>query len=38
MEAEWRLYVSSVNAAIIGSDNGLRPDRRQVITWNIDGM
>ena len=26
------------NLTIIGSDNGLSPDRRQAIIWNIDGI
>ena len=32
MEAEWRIY-SSINLAIIGSDNGLLSIRRQAIIW-----
>ena len=32
IEAEWRIY-ASVNKKIIGSDNGLSPDRRQAIIW-----
>ena len=31
IEAEWRICVSKLT--IIGSDNGLSPDQRQVITW-----
>ena len=34
--AEWHIYVS-VNYAIIGSDNGLSPVRRQPIIWTNDG-
>ena len=33
VEAEWHIYVS-MNYAIIASDNGLSPDRRQTIIWN----
>ena len=32
IEAEWRIY-ASVNHVIIGSDNGLAPDRPQAIIW-----
>ena len=32
IEAEWRIY-ASLNWAIIGSDNGLSPVRRQSIIW-----
>ena len=31
-EGRWRIY-ASLNCAIIGSGNGLLPDRRQSITW-----
>ena len=37
IEAEWRKYVSP-NDAIICSDNGLWPDRRQPITWTNAGI
>ena len=37
IEAEWRVY-ASVNYAIIDSDNGLSPDRRQPIIWTNDGL
>ena len=36
-EAEWRMY-ESVNWAIIRSDNGLSPSRRQAIIWTNAGM
>ena len=36
-QAEWRIYVS-VNLTIIGSDNGLPPDRRQAIIWTNAGI
>ena len=32
IEAEWRIY-ASLDKTIIGSDNGLSPDRRQAIIW-----
>ena len=32
IEAEWRTYASKIQA-IIGSDNGLSPGRRQAIIW-----
>ena len=32
MEAEWRTY-PSVSWVIIGSDNGLSPNRHQAIIW-----
>ena len=32
IEAKWRIYASA-NDVIIGSDNGLLPDRRQAIIW-----
>ena len=35
IEAQWRIY-ASVNYAIIGSDNGLSPGRRQAIIWTND--
>ena len=34
--AEWRIYVSKI--IIIGSDDGLSPDRRQAIIWTNAGM
>ena len=37
MEAEWPIY-ASVNYAIIGSDNGLSPGRRQAIIWTNVGI
>ena len=37
IEAEWRIY-ASVNFTIIGSDNGLSPDRRQAIIWTNAGI
>ena len=37
IEAEWRIY-ASVNYAIIGSDNGLSPGRRQAIIWTNAGI
>ena len=37
IEAEWCIHASS-NLAIIGSDNGLLPDRRQAIIWSNDGI
>ena len=37
IEAEWRLYASVGNLAIIGSDNGLSPGRRQAIIWTNAG-
>ena len=37
MEAEWCKYASP-NYAIIGSDNGLPPVRRQPIIWTSDGL
>ena len=36
IEAGWRIYVSKLN--IIGSDNGLSPDRRQAIIWTNAGI
>ena len=33
IEAERRIYASEAYA-IIGSNNGLSPDRRQAIIWN----
>ena len=33
----WCIYVS-VNYAIIGSDNGLSPGRRQAIIWTNTGI
>ena len=36
-EAEWRIYASA-NYAIIGSDNGLSPLRRQAIIWTSAGL
>ena len=36
-EAEWRIY-ASVNQTIIGSDNGLSPDRRKAIIWTNAGI
>ena len=35
--AEWRIY-ASVNSAMIGSNNGLSPGRRQAIIWTIAGI
>ena len=37
IEAEWRIY-ASVNWAIIGSDNGMSPGRRQAIIWTNAGI
>ena len=37
IEAEWRLY-ASVTWAIIGSDNGLSPGRRQANIWANIGI
>ena len=37
IQAEWRIY-ASVNLHIIGSDNGLSPDRRQAIIWTNAGI
>ena len=37
IEAEWRIY-ASLNRAIIGSDNGLSPVRRQAIIWTNVGI
>ena len=37
IEADWQMY-ASVNQAIIGSDNGLPPDRRQAIIRNKAGI
>ena len=37
IEAEWRIYVS-LNWVIIGSDNGLSPDRRQATIWTSAGI
>ena len=37
IEAEWRIY-ASLNRAIIGSDNGLSPVRRQAIIWTNAGI
>ena len=37
IEAEWRIH-ASINYAIIGSDNGLSPDRRQAIIWINAGV
>ena len=34
-QAEWRIHAS---VTIIGSDNGLLPDRHQVITWTNAGI
>ena len=34
---QWRIY-ASVNYAIIASDNGLLPVRRQAIIWTNDGL
>ena len=31
-------YICVSNLAIIGSDNGLSPDRRQAIIWSIAGI
>ena len=36
-EAEWRIY-ALLNYAIIGSDNGLSPVRRQTIILTNDGL
>ena len=36
-EVERRIY-ASVNKAIIGSDNGLSPDRHQAIIWTNAGI
>ena len=35
--AEWRIY-ASLKLSIIGSDNGLSPDRRQAIIWTNAGI
>ena len=35
IEAKWHIY-ASVNKAIIGSDNGLSPGRRQPVIWTND--
>ena len=37
MEAEWRMH-ASVSKAIIDSDNGLSPNRRQAIIWTNAGI
>ena len=37
IEDEWRIY-ASVNYTIIGSDNGLSPDRHQSIIWTSAGI
>ena len=37
LEAEWCIYVS-VNYTIIGSNNGLSPDRHQAIIWTNGGI
>ena len=37
IEAEWHIY-ASVNKAIIGSNNGLSPGRRQPIIWTKDAI
>ena len=37
IEAEWRIYASE-NYDIIGSDNGLSPDRHQAIIWTNAGI
>ena len=37
VEAEWRIY-ASLNLAIIGSDNGLLPDRHQAIILTNAGI
>ena len=37
IDAEWRIY-ASVNLAIIGSDNGLLPGRRQAFIRTNDGI
>ena len=34
---EWRIY-ASINMAIIDSDNGLTPNRRQAIIWTSAGI
>ena len=36
MEAEW--HICMCQKAIIGSDNGLSPDRRQAIIWTSAGL
>ena len=35
IKAEWRMYASVIHA-IIGSDNGISPVRRQSIIWTND--
>ena len=35
IEAEWRIYVGKLT--IIGSENGLSPERRQAIIWTNAG-
>ena len=37
IDATWCLYVSA-SYAIIGSDNGLPPNRPQAITWTNAGL
>ena len=37
IEDEWRMY-ASVNYNVIGSDNGLPPDRRQAVIWTNAGI
>ena len=34
--AEWHICISKLT--IIGSDNGLAPDRHQAIIWTNDGI
>ena len=38
MEAEWRIHACVSKLTIIGSDNGLSPDRRQAIIWTNAGL
>ena len=37
-EAERCMYISPVNQAIIGSDNGLSPVQNQTIIWTNDDL
>ena len=38
MEAEWRIHICVGKLIIIGSDNGLSPERRQAIIWTNAGI
>ena len=37
IDGEWPIY-ASVKQAMIGSNNGLAPNRRQAITWTKNGL